>query len=203
MILRRRIPIMAKKNRVSINSIDKIIATFDTSECAINYGDITVNVKTAIRLADYSQMIKDVVYMIFDTNTGKYNYEYVSFAVKYQIIKYFTNLSTDNVGKIFDLVNKTDIMQKIDDIIRPSIETIENDAFEAVDFIKQTVYKTSPWDEVAEIAKEMLGKLSASTEKLGAVKDEDLHKIINIFNHISADDIKEMALQKTRENGQS
>ena len=194
---------MAKRSKVSINSIDKIIASFDTTDHEINYGDIAVKIKPSIKLSDYAEMIKDIVLMVFDTKTGKFNYEFSSFAVKYQIVKRFTNFSTDNVGRIFDLVNNTDIMDRLAKIIQPNIATITKDANDAIDFIKQTVYKSSPWDEVADMVKEYLGKLNKSSEALGEVNNEDLNKVIQIFGNITQDDIKNLVFKKMREDGQS
>lgn len=194
---------MAKKNKVTINNIDTIIETCNITEHEITYGDITIKVKPSIKLNEYSQMIKDITLMIFDVTTGEYSYDYNTFAVQYQIINYFTNITTTNIAKVFDLVNNTDIMDKISAHIKPTRDVINNDVNNAIDFIKQTAFHSSPWDEVAEMIKGTVDNLQQTTSKLSEVKGEDITKLIGLFGNITQNDIKDIALKKMIADGKS
>ena len=84
---------MAKKEKVTVNGIDKILQQFNNEEYEINFGDIVVKVKPSISLKDYSQMITDITLMVFDLDRGSYKQSYNTFAIDYNIIKYFTNIT--------------------------------------------------------------------------------------------------------------
>lgn len=194
---------MAKKEKVTVNGIDKILQQFNSEEYEINFGDIVVKVKPSISLKDYSQMITDITLMVFDLDRGSYKQSYNTFAIDYNIIKYFTNITTSNVSKIFDLVTRTDILEKIAVFIRPSREIIAKDAVNAIDYVKNTIFKTSPWDEVANKVSEVLDSIEKTSSQFGDVKAEDVAKVIDLFGSINKDDIKEIALKRKANNGQN
>lgn len=194
---------MAKSKIVSVNKIDTILKTSNCVEKEVYFGEISVKIKPHIKLTEYSQMIKDIALMIIDVNTGDYDYSYHTFAVQYNIIKYFTNISTVNQDKIFELINCTNIMGEIREYISPSVETITEDANEAIEFIKQMAFKSSPWDEVAEKVNDMLISFENTTSVLKNINGDDITKLFELFGSINQEDIKDMALKQLKNNGKN
>lgn len=194
---------MAKSKKVSVNNIDDIIKVSNPTEKEVCFGGVVIKVKPYIKLDEYSQMIKDTALMIFDVGTGEYDYSYSTFSIQYNIIKYFTNISTSNKNKIFELVNCTNILDEISEHISPTVTTITNDVNKAIEFIKQMAFKSSPWDEVAETVNDMLIGLKNTTSVLKDVNGDQIAKLFELFGSINKDDIKDLALKQLKDDGKN
>lgn len=199
---------MAKRDVVTINSIDKILDNTEkisTVTLSTRNEPIEIKVKRTIPFDKYSDMISDIKNMMFDLKEGKYKSNYNTFAIDYNIIKYFTNIKTDNQAKIFELINKTNIIEQISHLIKPSRETIVADVDCTVDFLKRTIFHASPWDSVAEKIDELLSQMDSMANQINGIDKDTLTRGIELLGSVSKNDLKDIAkdivMQKANSNG--
>lgn len=178
---------MAKKknNTVSIADIEKAMPS-NTNVKAIEFtngeNSVQILVKQSISLTEYSNMIKDIATMVFvDTGNGDNEYTpYLKrFAIYFEILNYFTNINIPaNTNKIWELINREDIMDKIIDAVpKKYIHSILADSAALIDFKKSQI--RGKFDEILIGISEIISKIK---EKTSNMSQEDL---LELMNHIS------------------
>lgn len=192
---------MANKETVNFNDIIKDINSTEIKTLRIQGKDYKFEFYKSIPMDKYKKMMSDILNMIFDFKKGQYLSHNTYFAVQYNIIKYYTNINTSNKARIFDLVSKTNIYDIISGNLEPDIYYIEKEVESAVDFVKQTIFKSSKWDKAAEYIEDFFKQLDNIAEQFKNVDGDDLAKALNNLANISNDDVKDMVLQKVKKDG--
>ena len=188
-------------SKVNINEVVSGIENIVTRTVDINGQKIDIEIKKSISLKEYSKMISDILDMIFDFKSGKYLAYNTRFAIQYNIIKYFTNIDTKNKERIFDLLNKTEIFHYyIEPEHNPSYYCIEEEVLSAVDFIKQSIFKSNPWNDVAKSIKGFIDKLDKFADKFSDVDNQDIQKGLELISNMTTNDLKDIVLKELKQN---
>lgn len=163
---------MAKKqSKVSVNTIDRLnkmskdeykVITYE-----INGEQVDIKVKPYLTIQERGQIVTDIADAVFID--GVYAPYMLGFAYKYGIIAYFTNLSIpQNPEKLNVLINSTDIINKIEEIIND--EGIYVDALDLIEYRKNMYLKNNKADE-------LLDALTSLINNLDNIATSDIDKI--------------------------
>lgn len=194
---------MTKKETVNFNDIIKDVNDTEIKTLKINDKEYKFEFHKSISMDKYKKMMSDILNMIFDFDKGQYLADNTYFAIQYNIIKYYTNINTSSKSRIFDLVSKTNIYDIISGNLNPDIYYIEKEVENAVDFVKQTIFKSSKWDKVAEYLEDFFKHLDDLTEQFKGIDGNALNGLLKTLSDVSKDDLKDMVLQRVKADGKT
>lgn len=194
---------MTKKETVNFNDIIKDVNDTEIKTLKINDKEYKFEFHKSISMDKYKKMMSDILNMIFDFDKGQYLADNTCFAIQYNIIKYYTNINTSSKSRIFDLVSKTNIYEVISWDLKSDIYYIEKEVENAVDFVKQTIFKSSKWDKVAEYLEDLFKQLNDLTEQFKGIDGNALNGLLKTLSDVSKDDLKDMVLQRVKADGKT
>lgn len=195
------------KNIINMTTINKVIKEYtpDVKEIQLTQ-DVIVKITPTISLEKYGNMISDITAMTLHINksvgNGFYAAHYNTFATEFNLVKYFTNINTSNEEKIFQLVHCSDLISDIINNINIPINTIKNDVEKSIEFTKNLVFKSSPWDSVATRIGDLLENLDNVTTLFNGVDQETIINGMKALGNINEEKIINLARQ-TDVNGKS
>lgn len=99
----------AKRKRVSINALEKVMKSTYTPEEVITWHDIEVTITKTLPLKDVIGMVNDVVESCFALEDGDFLPEIRDFAIKSAVLEKYANFTMpSNTSAQYDLVYRTD-----------------------------------------------------------------------------------------------
>lgn len=192
-----------KDKKVAIRQWEKIVKASTLSLGSVDFkfesGEvITVAVKPRLTLGERTNFVRDAADLCFDGD--EYRPYYVDFAIKYNILHYYTNINVDTkADKVWDLVETTGIMDKLFEIIKDNRTQMVADVYEEIEWRKAQILKSSGFDQAMEDLSSLLNTITSAVESFNASEDGTGYKIEDIMaavatirNADSADIAKEM-----------
>lgn len=163
---------MAKKNKITAASIAKAMGLIDTETTTITCGmkddTVEIPVKTRISVAERAMLVSDIVNMVFITDEvgTRYCPAFKKFAIEYNIVTYFTNVSLPaDSNKACKFLEQSGLASRIAQTLPDEyIVGIINDANEAIEYHKQELLKKSKLDELLDRVLSIVQTLSDKTE---------------------------------------
>jgi hypothetical protein len=143
-----------------------VILTFGNGDDAVE-----VKVKPRLTLAEKASFVKDVSNMVFiEGENGEFDYapEFLSFAIGFALITYFTNItlpsSTESVNEFLET---SDIVSRIIKAV-PNLRADEviRDAKEYVAFRRSQIDKKTKFDTLIAVASDIIGSISGKLDSM-------------------------------------
>lgn len=191
---------MAKTKQISINQIDKIIASqTDTypkdNKRVISYDvgngeTVDIEVTPLLSIEDMSSMVHAVVGALFDNDT--YTPAMYELVHSKAILVYYTNLKSDmNNDKLNQIVYCTDIVNKVVQVVNISqFEDINYAICKAIEFRKQEILSTQN-----RLLEENYNQLVALTNTMSTfgekMKGVDMNELMDNFKKLANTSEKE------------
>lgn len=175
-------PEKKKSNRISVNSLEKVIKEKYKATTMVEWEGLEIEVKKNLSFSDMMSFVKDVVEACFTSN-DTYLPEVKEFAVKASVIEYYTNVALpQSPQKSYDIINCTDLLN----VITPNINAQQlTEMYVAIDKRLDYLSKTQieainkRMDELLERFEELESTLSNTFN--GIEKD----KMIGLIDAIS------------------
>lgn len=107
--------LMAKKKtpKISVNTIDEVMKRFEETEI-IDWNGLQVVIKKNLSLEEMMAFANSAVKSCFDQMSGAYMPEIKDFAIRANILDYYTNFTLPkDLGKQYDLVIRSDIIDTV------------------------------------------------------------------------------------------
>lgn len=174
---------MAKTKKITAAHIERAmgIEKEKTAKLIIGEGEnaVEVTVKKTLSLYERSNIVEDIVSMIFMTgDDGEEIYApyMMKFAFGFNILNYFTNIPLPaDINKVWEFMQNTDIVRQViakldDGYITPIIREID----ELTEFKKNKIVNRSKFDDLAGALVELINgiKAIASDVDLGELLDK-------------------------------
>lgn len=185
---------MAKTKQISINQIDKIIASQadrypkdNKTVISYNVGNgetVDVEVSPLLSVEDMNNMVQAVSEAVFDNNT----YVPAVYELIYSkaVLAYYTNLKIDMKNDKFNqIVYCTDIVDKVVDSVNTMQLADINDAIDkAIEFKKQEILSTQ--NRLLEENLNQLVTLTNTMSEFGEkMKDINMNEVIDNYKKIA------------------
>lgn len=198
-----------KTKEITANAIELAlkIEKNDTAAISIGEGDnkIDITVKTFLPISERSNMINDIVSMVFATSEdGEEVYApyFRSFAINFNIVNYFTNITLPTKSAdISDFFNKTDIVEAIISVMKPRyFRDIMRDVNELISYKKEKLMKRTKFDDILTNVSEVITEIKKKTDGMDASEfmkiaqehsPELMERVMSMFNKETG----EMAIQ--------
>lgn len=165
--------------KVSIKSIDKIIKSNSFEKKEIVYKcddeDVVIEVTPGANYGDWYTAIEASMSVIFGGESG-YTPSLVSAAYGLALVSCFTNLKTDNVTKLIDLIRFTDIASRVEEALPASVLSNFRSDFESAKNYRES--QEYPLGKMVGY----IGFFKAMIESFGEMSEEDLQKLEEKIN---------------------
>lgn len=164
---------MAKAKKITTVNILKAMELGENRAlsftCGSGEGAVEVLVKPRLPLLERQSMVGDIADMVFISNEeGDVTYcpGFKKFAVEYEIINYFTNITLPvDSEKAWEFLEKTGIAARVADVLPDGyVVEIVTDANELIEYRKQELLKRSKFDAVLDNIADVVKAVGAKTE---------------------------------------
>lgn len=163
---------MAKKNKITAASISKAMRLIDvkttTITCGMKEDTVEIPVKTHLSVSERAMMVSDITNMIFitDDNGTRYCPAFKKFAIEYNIVSYFTEVSLPaDSAKACKFLEQSGLAERIAQVLPEGyVVGIIGDANEAIEYRKQELLKKSKLDDLLDSVLGVVQTLSDKAE---------------------------------------
>ena len=166
---------MAKAKKITTANILKAMELGENRvfsfTCGSGEGAVDVLVKPRLLLFERQSMVEDIVDMVFISNeegTATYCPGFKKFAIEYEIINYFTNITLPvDSEKAWEFLEKSGIAARVADVLPDGyIVEIVTEANELIEYRKQELLKRSKLDAVLDNISDVVKAVGAKTEEI-------------------------------------
>lgn len=163
---------MAKKQRITAASIAEAMELADTNivtiSCGTRENTIEIPIKAHLSISERAAMVSDITNMVFiaDDNETRYCPAFRKFAIDYNIVTHFTNVSLPaDSNKVCKFLEKSDLANRIVNTLPYGyVMEIIADANEAIEYRKQELLKRSKFDDLLTGVLDIVQALRDKTE---------------------------------------
>lgn len=165
---------MAKKNKITAASIAKAMGLIDANPTIITCGmkddTVEIPVKTHLSVSERAMMVSDITNMVFitDDNGTRYCPAFKKFAIEYNIVSYFTEVSLPaDSNKACKFLEQSGLANRIAQALPEGyVVGVIGDANEAIEYRKQELLKKSKLDDLLD---KVLGVIQALSDKTDGI----------------------------------
>lgn len=166
---------MAKKTKITAASIAKAMELIDakpiTITCGMKDDTVEIPVKTHLSVSERAMMISDITNMVFvtDDNETRYYPAFKKFAIEYNIVSYFTEVSLpSDSNKACKFLEQSGLANRIAQALPEGyVVDIIGDANEAIEYRKQELLKKNKLDDLLD---GVLGVVQALRDKTEGIE---------------------------------
>lgn len=163
---------MAKKNKITAASIAKAMGLIDvksaTITCGMKEDTVEIPVKTHLSVSERAMMVSDITNMVFiaDDNGTRYCPAFKKFAIEYNIVTYFTDVTLpSDSNKACKFLEQSGLAHRIAQSLPDGyIVEIIADVNEAIEYRKQELLKKSKLDDLLDRVLGVIQTLSDKTD---------------------------------------
>ena len=163
---------MAKKAKITAASIAKAMGLIDaktaTITCGMKDDTVEIPVKTHLSVSERAMMVSDITNLVFitDENGTRYCPAFKKFAIEYNIVSYFTEVSLPaDSNKACKFLEQSGFANRIAQALPDGyILEIVSDANEAIEYRKQELLKKSKLDDLLDRVLGVIQTLSDKTD---------------------------------------
>ena len=163
---------MAKKAKITAASIAKAMELVDTNTitiaCGMRENTIEIPVKAHLSVSERAMMVSDITNMVFitDDNGTRYCPAFKKFAIEYNIVTYFTDVTLpSDSNKACKFLEQSGLAHRIAQSLPDGyIVEIIADANEAIEYRKQELLKKSKLDDLLDRVLGVIQTLSDKTD---------------------------------------
>lgn len=166
---------MAKKAKITAASIAKAMGLIDaktaTITCGMKGDTVEIPVKTHLSVSERAMMVSDITNMVFiaDENGTRYCPAFKKFAIEYNIVAYFTDVTLpSDSNKACKFLEQSGLADRIVRVLPDGyVVEIVTEANEAIEYHKQELLKRSKLDELID---GILGVVQALSDKTQGIE---------------------------------